>query len=71
SLVHAALLLAQGAGRLVRTSYDKGMVALLDPRLYSKGYGRFLLSSLPKMWPTRSQEVAVGALARLKDNVGL
>nr|PLB81366.1 ATP-dependent helicase [Actinomyces sp. UMB0138] len=71
SLVHAALLLAQGAGRLVRTSSDKGMVALLDPRLYSKGYGRFLLSSLPKMWPTRSQEVAVGALARLKDNVGL
>lgn len=66
SLVHAALLLAQGAGRLVRRQSDKGMVALLDPRLREKGYGRYLLSSLPPMWPTSSRKVALAALGRLR-----
>ena len=36
---HAALLLAQGSGRLIRTSTDRGVVAVLDPRLATAGYG--------------------------------
>ena len=39
---HAALLLAQGAGRLVRTTTDRGVVAILDPRLVTARYGSFL-----------------------------
>ena len=47
---HAALLLAQGAGRLIRTTSDKGVVAILDPRLVTARYGGFLRASLPPMW---------------------
>ena len=39
---HAALLLAQGAGRLIRTTTDRGVVAVLDPRLVTARYGGFL-----------------------------
>ncbi|HEX6132341.1 MAG TPA: helicase C-terminal domain-containing protein [Longimicrobiales bacterium] len=46
-LPHAALRLKQGFGRLVRTRRDRGAVVILDPRLLSKGYGRFFLASLP------------------------
>ncbi|HEX2167168.1 MAG TPA: helicase C-terminal domain-containing protein [Longimicrobiales bacterium] len=46
-LPHAALRLKQGFGRLVRTRTDHGAIVILDPRLLSKGYGRFFLSSLP------------------------
>ena len=49
---HAALLLAQGAGRLIRTTDDRGVVAVLDPRLVTARYGSFLRASLPPMWPT-------------------
>src|ERR1051326_1072180 len=48
---HAGLLLAQGAGRLLRTMEDKGMVAVLDPRLATARYGSFLRASLPPFWP--------------------
>ncbi len=48
---HAALLLAQGAGRLIRTTSDRGVVAILDPRLVTARYGGFLRASLPPMWP--------------------
>ena len=40
SATHAALLLAQGAGRLIRTMTDRGVVAVLDPRLETARYGR-------------------------------
>ena len=43
---HAALLLAQGTGRLIRTHADKGVVAVLDPRLVTARYGSFLKASL-------------------------
>lgn len=43
----AALALKQGFGRLIRTRSDRGVVAVLDPRLTAKGYGRVLLRSLP------------------------
>jgi ATP-dependent DNA helicase DinG len=61
----AALLLAQGTGRLLRTMSDKGVVAILDPRLVTKQYGGFLRSSLPPFWTTTDPEVVRGALRRL------
>jgi ATP-dependent DNA helicase DinG len=67
SATHAALLLAQGAGRLVRTASDRGVVAVLDPRLVRARYGSFLLASLPPMWRTRDRATVVAALERLRD----
>jgi ATP-dependent DNA helicase DinG len=62
---HAALLLAQGAGRLIRTTEDRGVVAILDPRLVTARYGGFLRASLPSMWPTTERSVVLDALKRL------
>jgi ATP-dependent DNA helicase DinG len=67
SATHAALLLAQGAGRLIRTSEDRGVVAVLDPRLATAGYGSFLTRSLPAFWRTTDRAVAISALRRLAD----
>ncbi|WP_309649094.1 ATP-dependent DNA helicase [Nocardioides sp.] len=62
---HAALLLAQGAGRLIRTTSDRGVVAVLDPRLATARYGGFLKASLPPMWTTTDPAVVRKALKRL------
>ncbi|CAA9343942.1 MAG: DinG family ATP-dependent helicase YoaA [uncultured Friedmanniella sp.] len=62
---HAALLLAQGAGRLIRRTDDKGVVAVLDPRLATARYGGFLRASMPPMWQTSDRETVVQALRRL------
>ena len=62
---HAALLLAQGTGRLIRRSSDKGVVAVLDPRLVTARYGSFLANSLPPMWRTTDKDIAISALKRL------
>jgi ATP-dependent DNA helicase DinG len=62
---HAGLLLAQGAGRLIRTVDDRGVVAVLDPRLVTARYGRFLTASMPDFWMTTDRESAIGALRRL------
>ena len=62
---HAALLLAQGSGRLIRTTSDRGVVAVLDPRLVTARYGTFLKASLPPMWTTTDPAVVRRALARL------
>ena len=62
---HAALLLAQGAGRLIRRTDDKGVVAVLDPRLATARYGSFLRASMPPMWQTSDRETVVQALRRL------
>lgn len=62
---HAALLLAQGAGRLIRSVSDRGVVAILDPRLVSARYGEYLARSLPPLWRTTDGEVARAALRRL------
>ena len=62
---HAALLLAQGAGRLIRTHTDRGVVAVLDPRLATARYGSFLKASLPPMWTTSDPALVRQALARL------
>lgn len=44
----AILTLLQGLGRLIRHRLDRGVLAILDPRLRTKGYGRYFLSSLPR-----------------------
>ncbi len=63
---HAALLLAQGTGRLLRSTEDRGVVAVLDPRLATARYGGFLRASLPPYWPTSDPEVVRAALRRLR-----
>ncbi len=64
---HAALLLAQGTGRLIRTTDDRGVVAILDPRLVTARYGAFLRASLPPMWTTTDPALVRKALRRLAD----
>ncbi|GAA2103052.1 MULTISPECIES: ATP-dependent DNA helicase [Brevibacterium] len=66
SAAHAALLMAQGAGRLVRATGDRGVVAVLDERLRNARYSGFLLSSLPPMWRTDDPAAVRAALRRLR-----
>jgi len=61
----AALLLAQGTGRLLRTMTDRGVVAVLDPRLVTARYGDFLRASLPPFWTTTDPALVRAALGRL------
>jgi ATP-dependent DNA helicase DinG len=63
---HAALLLAQGAGRLLRKSDDRGVVAVLDSRMATAGYASFLRASLPPFWATTDTARVQAALARLR-----
>ena len=65
SATHAALLMAQGAGRLLRSATDRGVVAVLDNRLETKRYGGFLKASLPPFWQTTNPDTVRGALRRL------
>ncbi|MGB3302387.1 ATP-dependent DNA helicase [Gordonia sp. (in: high G+C Gram-positive bacteria)] len=62
---HAALLLAQGAGRLLRSTSDRGVVAVLDSRLATARYGGYLLASLPPFWRTTDPKAVRSALSRL------
>lgn len=65
SVPRAALLLAQGSGRLIRSAEDRGVVSILDSRLVNSNYGKYLLASMPDLWPTTREDQAVGALLRL------
>jgi len=65
SLPRAALLLAQGTGRLIRSLDDRGVVAILDSRIVNKRYGSILLNSMPPFWRTSDGEVIKEALRRL------
>jgi DNA polymerase-3 subunit epsilon/ATP-dependent DNA helicase DinG len=47
SLPEAILRFRQGFGRLIRTQYDRGVVAILDQRILTKRYGRTFIESLP------------------------
>ncbi|WP_255376309.1 ATP-dependent DNA helicase [Demequina sp. NBRC 110054] len=67
SATHAALLMAQGAGRLIRSMDDRGVVAVLDSRLKTARYGGFLARSMPPLWGTTDREAVLGALRRLDD----
>ncbi|WP_454294454.1 ATP-dependent DNA helicase [Salana multivorans] len=69
SVPHAALLLAQGVGRLVRSTQDRGVVAVLDSRLATARYAGVLRASLPPMWPTNDRRVVRSSLARLAAEV--
>ncbi|WP_123028568.1 ATP-dependent DNA helicase [Mycolicibacterium stellerae] len=62
---HAALLLAQGAGRLLRRTDDRGVVAVLDSRMVTARYGGYLRASLPPFWATTDPVRVRQALQRL------
>jgi len=49
SVPQAVITLKQGIGRLIRSRTDRGVIAILDPRIKTKGYGRDFLQSLPRM----------------------
>ena len=66
SVNHAALMMAQGAGRLLRSHEDRGVVAVLDSRLATRNYGAYIRASMPKLWPTHDIDVACSALERLQ-----
>ncbi len=63
-LPEAAIALKQGVGRLIRSEDDAGVVAICDPRLTGKGYGKKLLASLPPMRRSRSL-LDVGEMFRI------
>jgi ATP-dependent DNA helicase DinG len=63
-LPEAALALKQGVGRLIRSETDRGVVAICDPRLTSRGYGKSLLAALPPMSVTRDGDEAEQFLRR-------
>ncbi|HEY5249233.1 MAG TPA: helicase C-terminal domain-containing protein, partial [Dermatophilaceae bacterium] len=67
SATHAALRLAQGAGRLVRRGDDRGVVAILDSRMMTARYAGFLQKSLPPFWPTIDKAMVLAALSRLDE----
>jgi ATP-dependent DNA helicase DinG len=56
SIPQAVISLKQGVGRLIRSTTDKGVIAILDPRLRTKGYGRDFLNSLPRIRITSNIE---------------
>jgi ATP-dependent DNA helicase DinG len=65
---HAALLLAQGAGRLLRGVDDRGVVAVLDSRMATARYSGFLKASLPPFWSTTDSARVRAALERLRSS---
>lgn len=64
----AGLLLAQGAGRLIRGTADRGVVAVLDSRLATAGYASALRASLPPFWFTTDRSTVLASLSRLRDS---
>ena len=66
---HAAIRMAQGAGRLIRSVSDRGVVAVLDSRMATKRYGGFLMKAMPPMWSTQNKAAVTGALARLSASI--
>lgn len=69
SLHHAALMMAQASGRLLRSVDDRGVVAVLDKRMSTKRYGGFIRSSMQKLWPTSDREAVMSALTRLRQSL--
>ncbi|HYB38414.1 MAG TPA: ATP-dependent DNA helicase [Mycobacterium sp.] len=69
SASHAALLLAQGAGRLLRSLGDRGVVAVLDSRMVTARYGGYLRASLPPFWQTTDVVQVRKALGRLRTSL--
>jgi ATP-dependent DNA helicase DinG len=69
SLPRAALLLAQGSGRLIRSIEDRGVVAILDSRITRKRYGRILIESMPPFWRTEDGALVKESLRRLDESL--
>jgi ATP-dependent DNA helicase DinG len=69
SLPRAALLLAQGTGRLIRSVDDRGVVAILDSRIVTKRYGSTLLNSMPPLWRTSDSAIVRDSLRRLSESM--
>ena len=65
-LPQAVIALKQGAGRLIRTETDRGVLAICDPRLIDKPYGRRIWQSLPPMRRTREEAEAAGFLEGMR-----
>jgi hypothetical protein len=65
SATQAALRLAQGSGRLIRSADDRGVVAVLDSRLARARYADFIRASLPPMWPTTDGALVRASLAKI------
>lgn len=65
SVSHAAINLAQGSGRLIRTQSDQGVVAILDNRIITKQYGKTILASLPEFTRISERDKVLAALSRL------
>ncbi|MFE3197063.1 ATP-dependent DNA helicase [Embleya sp. NPDC055664] len=65
SATHAALLMAQGAGRLIRSMNDRGVVAVLDSRLATAQYGGFFRASMPPLWYTEDRNQVRRSLAAI------
>ena len=68
SLPRAALMLAQGTGRLIRSEEDRGVVAILDSRIVTKRYGSTLLNSMPPLWRTSDAGIVKESLSRLAES---
>ena len=68
SLPRAALMLAQGTGRLIRSEEDRGVVAILDSRIVTKRYGSTLLNSMPPLWRTSDAAIVKESLSRLAES---
>ncbi len=64
-VAEAAVSLKQGAGRLIRSESDRGLLAICDPRLAGMNYGRRLREALPAMTPLDSEDEAVAWLEEL------
>lgn len=64
-LAEAAVALKQGAGRLIRTETDRGLLVLCDPRMRQMGYGRRLMAAMPPMSPVADETQALAWLAEL------
>ncbi len=62
-LPQAAIALKQGAGRLIRTETDRGVLMICDPRLVDKPYGRRIWQALPPMARTRDEADAIEFLS--------
>lgn len=64
---HAAIRLAQGVGRLIRSTEDRGVAAILDSRMATRRYGAYLRNALPPLWTTTDLNTVLGALGRLRE----
>ncbi|MGB8328253.1 MAG: ATP-dependent DNA helicase, partial [Steroidobacteraceae bacterium] len=64
-LPEAVLALKQGVGRLIRSEEDRGVVAICDPRMTERSYGRVFRASLPPMTVTRELDEALRFLRRV------